>query len=377
MQGRGLQLHLPTHTHRACDYAPYPWCSQPLGPPPPLPTARGTHPVTTPPLQRGASAADSGGPWLTAYLDSSLIGLVYSPGSCHNPCSPDGEPVRQGWGIARTKVQQKRTGGTAAPLRPPPPIHPHVRAHALLLPPPPAGLLYLQHGPLGLQLAGVLPLPPRGLDLLAARHPRVQQLAWRAVCAWHQPDRPGHGVLELNGGWRARSLQELQAACVPLPPLRQQSAPAAMASCAGRSPSHVRHQQYSLKRPRAAMSSGSGSARGGAARPAPVQAASAAASSQACTACSASAAAPTAADSATSCARSYEDSGGEVCSGPKRPRHEGSGTPGSSVVPDGAGSPLSQQQQLPRFTPDELNLLQDLLVHVHTPHHQPGPLACP
>lgn len=66
--------------------------------------------------------------------------------------------------------------------------------------------------------------------MLAAGNDSLRLLAWRAAHAWSLPGRPGFGVLELNGGWRACSLQQLQAAVaagVRPPAARQASAPAA------------------------------------------------------------------------------------------------------------------------------------------------------
>lgn len=82
-------------------------------------------------------------------------------------------------------------------------------------------------GALGPQLAAVTPLQPGELAALAACDDSLRLLAWRAAQAWGMPGRPGFGVLEINGGWRVCSLQQLQAV-VPAgapPPARQATAP--------------------------------------------------------------------------------------------------------------------------------------------------------
>lgn len=82
------------------------------------------------------------------------------------------------------------------------------------------------------QLGSVVPLPPGRLLALAAKDTRLRLLAMRAAVAWCQPGRPGFGALELNGGWRCKTLQELQAAATGTAwrqPTSQASAPAAFA----------------------------------------------------------------------------------------------------------------------------------------------------
>lgn len=64
-----------------------------------------------------------------------------------------------------------------------------------------------------------------------------------------------------------------------------------------------------------------------------------------------------------------------MCSGPKRLQRRREVCTGSPRMAGGTCS-LSSWQQLPRFSPDELNLLQDLLLYAPTPHQQPGSLAC-
>lgn len=106
----------------------------------------------------------------------------------------------------------------------PPLLLPAIPHHPL------AGLLHIQTGALGPQLVAVTPLQPGEFAALVASNDSLRQLAWRAAHAWSLPGRPGFGVLELNGGWRVCSLQQLQAAVaagVRSPAARQASAPAA------------------------------------------------------------------------------------------------------------------------------------------------------
>ena len=96
--------------------------------------------------------------------------------------------------------------------------------------PDPAGMLRLRTGPAGVHLVAVVALPPGRLLALAAHSPRLAQLLCRAAAAWRTPGTPGCGVLELNGGWRARSLAELQAAVHGTPTARTPAARAAPAA---------------------------------------------------------------------------------------------------------------------------------------------------
>lgn len=88
----------------------------------------------------------------------------------------------------------------------------------------------MQLGPQGTQLAAVHPLPRGGLAALAAASDSLRLVAWSSAQAWDRPQRPGFGILELNGGWRVRSLEQLQAAVAVTQPACPGSLPPELAA---------------------------------------------------------------------------------------------------------------------------------------------------
>lgn len=201
-----------------------------------------------------------------------------------------------------------------------------------------------------MQLLAVSQLPPGSLAELAMCHEQLRLLAWRAVQAWCQPGRPGFGPLELNCGWRVRSLAELQAvlaASHPQPPTQQHSAPPAVPQWAWPAPK-MPQQQGSPP----ADSTGSA----GAARPV-LSAASAVVR------CHSS---PTAAGGAPA------QGGDEVSSRPAKRRclrAQQSAPPAlrAAAAPTRSAPVSRPPVELPGFSEEEVQLLQECL-QVPTPH---------
>ena len=258
-------------------------------------------------------------------------------------------------------------------------------------------------GPAGIVLSGCVPLPRGGFARLAAARPRLRQLACRMLEAWCEPGRPGFGVLELNGGWRAASLDAL-AAAIHTPPPPCPGRPALLERwCERQAPAAEPKRAPDV--PPAESSSASADEAGGdarlrrlAKRPArvpplaPAPACRSLCGGSASSGWSASASGCSASTSGcssdfTSGGDSISDSAAEddeeVCSAPKRPRLEHGSAPSSGMASSGreaaapgtpgataAAAQAHPPQQLPAFSPEELELLWDLL-------HRPAPCCAP
>ena len=270
-----------------------------------------------------------------------------------------------------------------------------------------AGLMCLRPGPLGgVQVVAVVPLPADRLAGLQARHPHLLHLVCRAAAAWRQPGTPGCGVVELNGGWRARSLAELQAAVrcsiAPAPaPASPCASPAALPWAWHAPAPPPAPPQQQLKRrhdevearawpaestcSRSDSETGSSGGSGGRAQSALREAAASAPRCGRSHSCGASlrSTRPSAAAASTSASSTEEggwDDGEEVCSAPKR-RCLGSastggwcGAPAAAASPQPApvpavAPPLQQpllpssrlSAELPEFSEEEIELLQECL----------------